>query len=698
MPCLPPPPRGSIAVDADERREQKNNDESARLWISGVEALKKNNSLKCIYDLSATPFYLKGSGYAGEEQLFQWVVSDFALMDAIECGIVKLPRVPVEDGAANIDGLPTYRNIYNYIKRELPKKGRSKQGNIDPENLPEKLLGALESLYGHYEKTYQSWIEAEINVPPVFIIVCNNTSTSKLVYDYISGYKSPNSDSWTKGNLSLFNNIGADGRPMDKIQTLLIDSEQLDSGEAMSDEFKIAASSEIAQFRNDIRQRFPERDSDKQTDEDLLREVMNTVGKTDRLGEQVRCVVSVSMLTEGWDANNVTHILGLRAFRSQLLCEQVVGRGLRRFSYDIEEDGKQKGLLSPEYADVFGVPFVFADNSNSPAPKPPKKMIRVRAIPDRSKLEIVFPNISGYIERIPEGKIEARFNENSHFNISPNNAPPVTELVGIVGEEVIMNLDQLKLRREQEVIFNLVRETAKKFAQSQETNQISPSVYRDLFPIVKNWLKNYVCCLNGTFIQYLLWKPLAIRAAERIFRACIPPQIQSSKEKYIIPIIDRFSAEGSTHNVDFLATDKRLYKTKANKSHINYADCDSDWELHFCRIIEDNPRVISFTRNSGLGFEIPYVYQDQTHRYLPDFIVLIDDGCGIEDLLSLVVEIKGKKDDKARVKADTMNQLWIPAVNNYRRWGRWAFVEIMDMQDATVKLAEFTNSSLGNSN
>ena len=223
-------------LQGEDKKEADKNNEAARLWISGIEALSKKVNLRTVYDLSATPFFLRGSGYP-EGQLFHWVVSDFALMDAIESGIVKLPRVPIDDGAMTADDLPIYRNLYKHI--ELPKMGRKKQGDINPEDVPTTLQGALQTLYGHYQKTHQAWQDAGISVPPVFIVVCNNTSTSKMMYDFISGYELPNHPGrWRKGHLPLFSNVGENGKPSGQMRTLLIDSEQLDSGEAMSKEFK----------------------------------------------------------------------------------------------------------------------------------------------------------------------------------------------------------------------------------------------------------------------------------------------------------------------------------------------------------------------------------------------------------------------------------------------------------------------------
>ena len=672
-------------ITSEEKEEARKNEEAARLWISGIEALGQKIKLKCVYDLSATPFFLRGSGYP-EGQLFPWVTSDFALMDAIECGIVKLPRVPVDDGTATIDGLPIYRNIYKHISKDLPKKGRSKQGSMNPDDLPSKLQGAIKTLYQHYKKTHDAWVKSGIDVPPVFIIVCNNTSTSKLIYDFVAGHELQNRPGdWKKGAFDLFNNVDDNKKPLPHMQTLLIDSEQLDSGEAMSADFKKAAATEIKIFKDEMRLRFPDRDTSKITDEDLLREVMNTVGKKGRLGEKVRCVVSVSMLTEGWDANNVTHILGVRAFGTQLLCEQVVGRGLRRYSYDLEQEGPHKGHFKPEYADVFGVPFTFATGTKIGPPEPPEPQFRVRAMGERAGLTINFPRVRSYTVKIPDEKLIASFDENSRLTITAEDAPHTVEQQGIVGEGITLTLDDLKKRRENEVVFYLAAEISKRFA--DENGNISPNRFRDLMPITKHWLKDYLTCLGGTFMQYMLWQPFAVMAAERIYRACSPQNVDP-KEIYI-PIVDKFTPEGSSFYVDFLTRKKRRHETRADKCHVNLAICDSDWELNFCQFLEDDPGVYSYVRNDGLGFEVPYIYQKRAHNYRPDFIALVDDGK--ENLLNLVIEIKGLRDDKDRAKADTMKRYWVPSVNNDGRWGRWAFVEIMDMQNAREKLTQFTS-------
>ena len=421
---------------ATTRKRQKR---TTRRHVSGFPAWKPlTASLACRVSLIYRQLhsFLRGSGYA-EGTLFPWTMSDFSLMDAIECGIVKLPRVPVAD---NIPGgeMPKFRNLWEHIRKRMPKKGRGKAKTLDPLSLPVELQTALEALYGHYEKTYDLWKENGIQVPPCFIVVCNNTSTSKLVYDYISGFNRENEDGSTtleNGRLELFRNFDEHGNQLARPHTLLIDSEQLESGDALDKNFRDVASDLIDRFRREIIERTGDiRQAENITDQDLLREVMNTVGKKGRLGESIRCVVSVSMLTEGWDANTVTHVLGVRAFGTQLLCEQVIGRALRRQSYELNEEG----LFNVEYADVLGIPFDFTAKPVVAPPQPPRDTIQVKAVrPDRDHLEIRFPRVAGYRVELPEERLTAEFNDDSILELTPDLVgPSITKNQGIIGEAV----------------------------------------------------------------------------------------------------------------------------------------------------------------------------------------------------------------------------------------------------------------------
>ena len=453
-----PPEPDDAELKGDDREEAEKNNEAARLWISGLEAVNRKLGLARVMDLSATPFFLSGSGYA-EGTLFPWTMSDFSLMDAIECGIVKLPRVPV---AENIPGdeMPVYRNLREHIRKDMPKKGRGKDKSLDPLKLPTRLQTALQALYGHYEKTFELWRRSGFGVPPCFIIVCQNTAISKLVYDYVSGFQRENDDATStleNGRLPLFRNFDeTTGNPLARPNTLLIDSEQLEDGDALDESFRAMAADEIERFRREIVERTGDvRAGTNLTDRDLLREVMNTMGKAGQLGAQVRCVVSVSMLTEGWDANNVTHILGIRAFGTQLLCEQVVGRALRRESYELNEDGR----CDVRYADIFGVPFDFTARPVVAPPQQPRDAIQVKAVrPDRDHLEIRFPRVEGYRVELPEERLTATFNDDSVLVLTPDmTGPSITRNAGIIGAAVDMNLKHLDDVRPSTLVFHLTQ-------------------------------------------------------------------------------------------------------------------------------------------------------------------------------------------------------------------------------------------------
>ncbi len=445
-------------LKGDEKKEAEKNNEAARVWISGLEAVNRKLGLSRIVDLSATPFFLRGSGYA-EGTLFPWTMSDFSLMDAIECGIVKLPRVPV---AENIPGdeMPMFRDLWENIRKDMPKKGRGQGEELDPLKLPTRLQTALQALYGHYEKTFKLWEENGIKVPPCFIIVCQNTAISKLVYDFISGFQRKNEDGTTtleNGRLALFRNFDeTTGNPLPRPNTLLIDSEQLEAGDALDDNFRGMAADEIERFRREIVERTGDaRAGENITDQELLREVMNTVGKPAQLGGSIRCVVSVSMLTEGWDANTVTHVLGIRAFGTQLLCEQVIGRALRRMSYEQNEEG----LFNVEYADVFGIPFDFTAKPVIAPPQPPRETVQIKAMrPERDALEIRFPRVEGYRVELPEERLTADFNDDSILVLSPDIVgPSETRNSGIIGEGVDMSLTHLGDIRHSSLVFQITQ-------------------------------------------------------------------------------------------------------------------------------------------------------------------------------------------------------------------------------------------------
>jgi type III restriction enzyme len=659
-------------LKGEDKEEAKKNNEAARLWISGIETVKRKLGLAAVYDLSATPFFLRGSGYA-EGTLFPWTVSDFSLMDAIECGIVKLPRVPIADNIPGGD-MPKFRELWKHVGPKMPKKGRGKAGELDPLSLPAELQTALEALYGHYAETVEEWDKAGINVPPVFIVVCNNTSTSKLVYDFISGFVRESDGQWVQGRFELFRNYDEYGQRLARPRTLLIDSEQLESGDALDKEFRTMAADEIERFRRDLVQRTGNAQAgEKITDQDLLREVMNTVGKPGRLGESIHCVVSVAMLTEGWDANTITHILGVRAFGTQLLCEQVVGRALRRQSYDQNEDG----LLSPEYADVLGIPFDFTAKPVVVKPTAPRKTVRVEAVrPDRDALEIRFPRVAGYRVELPEERLTAKFTADSVLELTPELVGPTdTTNRAIIGKPINLTVRHLADVRQSEVIYRLTARLL--FRQFRDPGD-DPKLYlfNQLKRIVRQWLDGgYLRCSGDTYPAQLIYQDIADRACERIKTAITESM---AEEHPVKAVLDPYNPTGSTAHVRFDTSKPLLFQTRHDRCHVNYVVCDGNWEAEFCRAAEANARVRAYVKNQGLGFEVPYLLGATPKKYLPDFIVRVDDGHGDDDLLNLVVEIKGYRGEDAKDKANTMEAYWVPGVNNLGTFGRWAFAEFKE--------------------
>jgi len=691
-----------VKLTGDDRKEAELREEEARIWISGLEAIQRKLGTKNVFDFSATPFFLRGSGYP-EATLFPWVVSDFSLIDAIECGIVKVPRVPVSDNAMTGE-MPTYRDIWLRIREDLPKKGRGTEALADEPHLPAELEGALSSLYANYAKCHKRWQsnkEAQEKgiTPPVFIVVCNNTNVSKMVFDYVAGWEKTLPDGTTvavPGNMPIFSNV-VGGRFTHRPNTILVDSQQLESGEAMSADFKKIAATEISEFKADYRLRFPDRDPDKLTDEDLLREVCNTVGKQGKLGEQIKCVVSVSMLTEGWDANTVTHILGIRAFGTQLLCEQVVGRGLRRMSYAAEKSTVvmsdktiEFDAFPVEYAEVYGVPFSFIPCSGATTdPKPGPIPTRVRALEERNECEITFPRIDGYRYELPAERLTFKFTKDSKKVLTTRDVPTETESAPIVGEKALHTLDDLRGRREQEVAFKIAKLMLESYFRDNDHN-VKPWLFPDLLRITQQWMKDCLILNDDTFPQLLLWSQNAHDAADRIYQAIVEAE---PGEKRLLPIPKPYDTIGTTRNVAFDTT-RPTYKTAADKCHISHVVCDTEsWEQKMAQVLEGMPQVISYVKNHNLGFFIPYTINGEQHNYVPDFIVRLDDGHGEADPLNLIVEVTGEKDRDKEAKVATARTLWVPAINNAGAWGRWAFTEILDPWGATESLRNFAKET-----
>ena len=662
--------------EMDEIAERK---EMARVWISGIEAIARTMSAK-VLDLSATPFFLRGSGYA-ESTLFPWTVSDFSLMDAIECGIVKLPRVPVSDNSAKKtkDELPVFRNLWENVRSAMPKKARTNSRDaLDPKELPPMVITAIEELYGNYEKVSKAWEKAKMPVPPCFIFVCQNTAISKLIYDFVSGYRFGPAEEFHEAHCGLFSNYDPHGNPLVRPNTILVDSVQLESGEGLSADFAKAAQTEIDLYKRELMERSgSRREADAITGADILREVMNTVGKEGRLGGNIRCVVSVSMLTEGWDANNVTHILGLRAFGTQLICEQVVGRALRRSSYDLGVDGR----FAPEYADIFGIPFNFASKGVAITINPPPPVHTVKALsPERDDAEIRFPNVSGYRLELRDEILTAKWDKTSGIVLSPDIVGPCrTRVEAIVGEGEDLSLAHLENVRTNTIVYVLTKYLLQYHL--REAGEETPiHLFGQAKHIVADWVGNHLKCSGAAYPAQILYASLAQRACGRIM-AGITRQAED-KGEVVKAVLNPYNPDGSTRYVRFTTTKKRLWKTSA-KCHVNWAVLDSEWEGEFCRVLEQCPRVKSYVKNDHLGFSVPYMRGMDRHEYYPDFIVRLDSG------VNLVLEVKGFSGEYEDEKESTMNTQWIPGVNRLGNFGKWAFAKFNDAHAMEEKFNEF---------
>jgi type III restriction enzyme len=383
------------------------------------------------------------------------------------------------------------------------------------------------------------------------------------------------------------------------------------------------------------------------------------------------------MLTEGWDANNVTHVLGIRAFGTQLLCEQVIGRALRRQSYDLNEDGR----FNVEYADIFGVPFDFTAKPAIAPPQPPQETITVRAVrPDRDALAIRFPRVEGYRVELPSERLTASFNAESILELSPDLiGPSITRNSGIIGQGVDLSLQHLEDVRPSTLLFHLTQRLLyTKWRDPGEEPKLH--LFGQLKRITKEWLDTSVVCKGNTYPALLMYQELADMACNKI-TAGITRALEGSRP--IKALLDPYNPTGSTSHVRFNTSRSLRWDTKGPppKNHVNWVICDSEWEAEFCRVAESHPSVVAYTKNQNMGFEVPYRYGSEMRRYRPDLIVRIDDGRGAEDLLNLIVEVKGYRREDAIEKKSTMDTYWIPGVNNLGTHGRWAFIELTDVYE-----------------
>jgi type III restriction enzyme len=449
----------------------------------------------------------------------------------------------------------------------------------------------------------------------------------------------------------------------------------------MKDDFKAAARREIEVFKAEYRHRNPGADIDHLTDEDLLREVMNTVGKKGKLGEHVRSVVSVSMLTEGWDANTVTHILGIRRFGSQLLCEQVVGRGLRRRSYAPNADGR----FEAEYAEIYGVPFAFLPSDRPIKPAlPSRPAVEVRALDERLPLRITFPKLDGYRVEVPEAPIAFDHEQAERLRVDRELLATWTQTGGVLGDVDEQELAEVRDARLQQVAYAVAADLLRRKFPGHD-GSAKPWLFPALVAVTKRWLdpeSQLVTFAPDTPVGSLLLAEPRAQAAEAVFNAVA--RSPDSRQEILLPIIRRFDGEGSTDDVAFLT---RKVVIEASKSHVSHVVLDgpkgNTWEETIAGLLEADDRVAAFVKNDHLGFTIPYVWEGRAHQYVPDFLVRLVEEPG-EVTCTLILEVSGgrKSPGPTAVKATTTRDHWCTAVNNHGGFGRWGYLEITTMLGA----------------
>ena len=678
-------------LSADERREAKNRNEEATVWVQGLDKINLSCGVKFCVDLSATPFYIKGSGHP-EGSPFPWLVSDFSLVDAIESGIVKIPRLPVDDTAGRPE--PRYFRLWKTINDELQpgEKLPGKAGKPKPEVIWEKAESALQTLAGQYKERFEyieESSEGQDKTPPAMIIVCDNTDIAKVFFEKISGET-------TREDVVEDNGSRKRGRRRKKTVT------EYGDGQVFSELFS-NRENDMRTLRIDSKMLADAESGKAAGAAEDLRRIVDTVGKPGEPGEQLRCVVSVQMLNEGWDANNVTHILGLRAFESQLLCEQVVGRGLRRMDYT---PNPETGMLTEEYVDVYGIPFSVIpykgrpSGTTTPIDQPNN---HVHAMPEREHLEIRFPVLEGYTFALKKNLIKADVQAMESLRIEPAHEPTAVFVKPRVGYELgeptlfgpgdFENQDREQFYASshiQQIKFQIARcvvDGLLGFSGTgnppQNARLSIPASRHKLFPQVYRHVDEYVetkVDFAGVNRCELGLERYMKRVSDRLLDAIQPDNEHG--EPPLMPILNHYKPVGSTSDVDF-KTVQKVHSTA--KSHVNQVVLDTKtWESAAAFRLEQSPMVKYYVNNDHLGLNIPYEYEGVSHYYEPDFLVRLTNG------VTLILEIKGYQDDQDAAKHDAARR-WVSAVNNWGQLGNWEFHVCRDPQTLGQELASMSD-------
>jgi type III restriction enzyme len=674
------PENGEEEEEGDEEQFFK----EATVWVDGLDRVNSQRGINFCVDLSATPYFL---GRVGQEtnRTFPWVVSDFGLTDAIESGLTKIPQLVVRDVTGN--PVPSYFNIWRWVLSQMSHSERGgRKSPVKADAVLKYAYTPIVMLAGLWNELREEW-ERERSQdprPPVFIIVCKNVRIADVIYRWLGEDEPP--AGIPRSNIKALINTD------DQKCTIRVDSKVI----AETDDLEGAKSDENKWMRLTLdmvgKREWPHDRQGRPIYPEGFETLANKLGRPlHPPGRDVRCIVSVGMLTEGWDCNTVTHIVGLRPFMSQLLCEQVVGRGLRRSSYDVGDDGK----LTEEVAKVFGVPFeIIPFKENKSGPRPSVKRHHIHALPEKAGFEIKYPRVEGYRQAI-RNRVAIDWNTAPALIIDPMKIPPEVEMKANVpsnkgrptlsgpGKLEKVNLNPFRSgRRFQELVFDMAAELTREYVSRKECESPPHVLFPQVRHIVERYLREKVRPLEPAQILDVFCAPYYGWVIEHLKEAIKPDTSQG--EAPIVPIYETRRGPGSTADVDFWTSrDVR----PVVKSHLNYVVADTrQWEQSAAYLIDTNDLVDAFVKNSGLGFAIPYFYNGESHDYVPDFIVRLK----TEPPINLILEVKGF-DERAEVKAQAA-QKWVDAVNADGAYGRWAYAMVKRPSDTKQAIADAAGS------
>ncbi|NEU09232.1 DEAD/DEAH box helicase family protein [Flavihumibacter sp. R14] len=660
-----------VPAESKIKGVKKEDIEESTVWVGGLDRINRARGILRCFDLSATPFAPSGKK-ASEEALFPWIVSDFGLNDAIEAGLVKTPRVVVRDDG-NVDKDLRSRLYHIYMDETVKDDINQKVDESTP--LPDLIRNAYLLLGKDWQATKDDWVKAGYKIPPVMITVANTTFTSaRIKYSF-------DKDAF---NLS----VAGLGDLCNPEKTLQIDSSILQKAEAESEEVELV---EVEETEDDSEDAPKEKKLTKKQQAELLRRTVDTVGKIGEPGEQIQNVISVGMLSEGWDAKTVTHIMGLRAFSSQLLCEQVVGRGLRRTSYDVGEDG----LFEPEYVNIFGVPFTFLPHeggTDGPPPPPPKPKTEIKPVKEKAEHEITFPNVVR-IDHVYKPQLALNIGKVKTLELDPYESITEAELAAIIaGKPNPAALSEIDLKeigerfRLQSIIFRIastIYNSEKKpdWKGSKETFLIQ------LISIIEKFIySNKVVIKNPLFNQDEARKRILIMLNMNKVVQHIWNEIRAVNTEALTPVFDKENPIRSTTDIRTWWTSKP--NEAFDKTHINFVVVDSKWEYLEAKTINESNVVKSFVKNDHLNFVVYYNYQGVVRRFFPDFLVKLKTG------ENLIIETKGQDNEQNKTKRAYLDE-WCRAINQHGGFGKWSWSVSFNPNDLDQILENSALSYMG---